>query len=474
MKETREKILSTIGLLSIAVFVFFLIAHFPLLGVFMLVLLFGFAVLLSFKKISLKSIILLLLFFAICTPPIRTGSTPYIRPELLLIIIAWVLYIFDAIAAGKTIKIRWSSVHKWFFFFGGLILFSIFFSWANFGLKPAARDFFEIAKLMEYFLIFALAFTLKFEEKDFKRYYLFLLFIFGFSALVGVVQYFNFFPSLNRILIEYFSPTHVEDWTSGKRISGTAGGPNDYGILMTMASLFALTGFLWIKERRRKFLSLGFLLLFGFALILSLSRSSIVAFLGGATFLLFYKYPKKVGARGKIRLLFLILPLLVILTIVILSFAPPNFLVRVNSALGFKTDVSFQTRLQLWSENLKTWQDSPMFGWGPGKDEMTTVVDNEWILLLRRYGIVGVFGFFLLFIKLYSGVGRQQRIKKVGTFENIFSVFPQASILSIVLYMIPSSFYHSLQLMPILMVFLGLVYVDKKSFRKQLAYEKES
>mgnify|MGYP005845548367 FL=1 len=228
MSEIREKILSTVGLAIIAVFLFFVIVRSLFLGIFISVLLFGLAILLFREKISLKSIIILLLFFSIVAPPIRTGFTPYIRPELILIIVAWILYLFNAIAKKEAIKIKWSSVHKWFFFFGGIILFSIFFSWAWFGLKPIPRDFFEVAKLLEYFLIFALVFTIDFKERDFKRYYLFLLFIFSFSALLGIVQYFKFFPSFTRATVNYYSPTHIEDWLNNKRISGTAGGPKDF------------------------------------------------------------------------------------------------------------------------------------------------------------------------------------------------------------------------------------------------------
>lgn len=409
-------------------------------------------------KVSFNDVLFLLLFCSILSPPIRFESIPYIRPELILILIAWALFILGVLTKGENIKFKQFPVYKWFFIFGGCILFSIFWGWIFEGFFPVPRDFFEIAKLVEYFLIFAFVANLNLKREDFKKYYIFAIFIFLISAAFGFIQYFDLFHDFNESFIEYIAPKHLDEWLGQRRIVGTAGNPNEFGILMVMASSLALIGTLWIKRINFKILSFISFIVFSFVIILTLSRSALIAFLTSLAFILLLKYPQKFGLKGKIRLIFLILPTIIILGLIVIQIAPPKFIMRITSALNIEADVSFQNRLNIWRENLNIWKQSPIFGWGPGKDAMTTIVDNEWLLLLRRYGIVGVIIFIFLFWNFYSGLGKIQKKAKDNLFLEIFSVFSQTSLVSIAVYMIPAAFYHSLQLMPILMTFLGLIY----------------
>jgi O-antigen ligase len=445
----------------------FTIFSFKMAGILAFFLL-GIAVLLYINKISIKFIILLLLFFSVVAPPIRIQGSPYIRMELLLVVAAWFLFAFGKAIKGEEIKIKWSSAHRWFFYFGGAIIMSLVFVFLVFNIKPASRDFFELAKLLEYFLLFSLAFTANITKEDLKKYYPYILLIFGVAALIGIIQYFNLFPSFNRKFIEYVAPAHVDGWLRHKRIVGTTGGPNDFGMLMAAASLFALTGFLWLKKFKHKAISLAFMFLFGLSLILTLSRSAFAAFFAGAAFVIFLKYPKKQNVKGRLRLVFLILPILIILSLSLYLVAPPKFMNRINSAVGMDTDRSLQKRLITWRFNFDIYRQSPVFGWGPSKDLMGTIVDNEWLLLLRRYGLFGTLVFVGLFLKLYRGMGRALKKDKESSFSDIFPVFGQAFIVSSAIYMIPASFYHSLQLMPILVLFLGIAYPKRGKITKSL------
>lgn len=409
-------------------------------------------------KLSFNDVLFLLLFCSILCPPIRFESIPYIRPELILILIAWILLFFGKFTKEKSVKLKWKSVYKWFFIFGGCILFSIFWGWIFKGFSPVPRDFFEIAKLVEYFLIFAFVANLNLKREDFKKYYIFAIFIFLISATFGFIQYFDLFHNFNESFIEYIAPKHLDEWMRHRRIVGTTGNPNEFGMLMVMASSLALTGTLWNKRLDFKVFSFISFCILSFTIFLTLSRSALIVFLISLIFILLLKYPQKFGLRGKVRLIFLIFPTMIILGLIVIQIAPPKFVMRITSALNIEADVSFQNRLNIWKENLNIWKQSPIFGWGPGKDAMTTIVDNEWLLLLRRYGIVGVIFFIFLFWNFYSGVGKIQKKAQDNLFLGIFSVFSQASLISIAVYMIPAAFYHSLQLMPLLMTLLGLVY----------------
>ena len=413
----------------------------------------------KYGKLSLNIIIFLLLFCSILCPPIRFDeSIPYIRPELILILTSWLLFILGVLAGGENIKLKWSPIYKWFFIFGGAILISILWGWIFKGFSPVLRDFFEVAKLLEYFLIFALVAAIDIKKEDFKKYYIFIICLFLISATFGLIQYLDLFHNFNESFIEYIAPKHLDEWLRHKRIVGTTGNPNEFGMLMVMASSLAFTGTLWNKRISLKIFSFLSFVILSFVIMLTLSRSALIVFLISLVFISFFKYPKKFGLKGKLRLIFLIFPIMIILGLILIQIAPPKIIMRITSALNIETDVSFQNRLKIWKENLDIWKQSPIFGWGPGKDEMTTIVDNEWLLLLRRYGIVGVIIFIILFWNFYSGLNRIQRRVEDNLFLEIFAIFLQVSLVSIAVYMIPAAFYHSLQLMPLLMTLLGLVY----------------
>ena len=446
-----------IGVL-ISVFLALISFHSLKAGIIIFLFLFFLFFLFKFGRLSFNAIIFLLLFCSILCPPIRFESTPYIRPELILILIAWILLFLGRLAKGESMRLHWTPTHKWFFIFGASILVSILWAWTVKGFSPSLRDFFEIAKLMEYFLIFAFVVNLNIKKEDFKKYYILIICIFLISAIFGFIQYFDLFHNFNESFIGYIAPHHLDEWIGHKRIVGTTGNPNEFGMLMVMASSLALIGTLWVRKLNFKTFSFISFCIFSFAVILTLSRSALIVFLINLLFILFLQYPKRFGLRGKTRLIFLVLPTIIILGLIIIQIAPPKFVMRITSALSIETDVSFQSRLNIWKENLSIWKQSPVFGWGPGKDTMTTIVDNEWLLLLRRYGIIGVVIFVFWFWNFYSGIGKIVKREEESSFLEIFSVFSQVSLISIAVYMIPAAFYHSLQLMPILMTFLGLIY----------------
>lgn len=456
--DKKENIILIISGILLAVLLTFIFLESFKFGLIILIFLLFLFLLVKSGKLSFNDIPLLLLFASVLFPPIRFKSSPYIRPELILILIAWILLFLGRLAKGESIKLRWTPTHKWFFIFGVSILVSILWAWIFKGFSPSPRDFFEIAKLMEYFLIFAFVTNLSIKRENFKKYYILTICIFLIAAIFAFVQRWNLFPNFNESFIEYVAPKHLDEWLGHRRIVGTTGNPNEFGMLMAIASSLAIIGILWIKRIDIKIFSFLSFAIFSFTITLTFSRSALIVFLINLLFILFLKYPKRFGLRGKTRLVFLIFPMIIILGLIIIQIAPPKFISRAISGLSIETDVSFQNRLDIWRNNVNIWKQSPIFGWGPGKDAMTTIVDNEWLLLLRRYGIVGVIIFIILTWNFYSGLGRVPKQEEDNLYLEIFSVFLQTSLVSIAVYMIPAAFYHSLQLMPILMTLLGLVY----------------
>ncbi len=408
-------------------------------------------------KLSFDRIVIPLLIVAVLFPPVRLpAGIPALRIELIIIVIAWILFLLRYLATGDVMRLRWNPTNKWFFLFGIVILVSIAYAAFVKSYYPINRDFWEFGKLIEYFLIFALVASLDISIEQIPKYYFILLTIFMGSAIIGFAQYFNLFD-INSIVSPYYAPTQMAGLVKAGRIVGTTSNPNEFGSFMVLAASLALTGALWFKGNGIKLISWVALGVFSFAIILTLSRSALLGLLVACFFILFFKYPLHFGFNRTIRGFFLAVPLLLVLAFVLLQLAPDLFFFRVGRVLNLSTDTSWQARLAYWSTQLAIWKQSPIFGWGPGKATMSTIVDNEWLLLLRRYGALGVLVFILWFTGIYRTLSKIAR-KAKNNYTEAFCVGLQATLIAYAIYMIPAAVYHSLQLMPILLILLGLAY----------------
>jgi len=422
--------------------------------------------LIFFRKgtFSLDNIIVPLLVAAVLLPPIRlTRSIPDIRVEPILILIALALFLTGRLATGRPFKLRWNPTNKWFFLFGICILVSIANAAFVHGYYPIDRDFWELGKLIEYFLIFALVASLNIPPEHMRKYYVTSLVIFMCSAAFGFAQYFNLLD-INSWLIPYYAPTQIGGLVRGGRIVGTTGNPNEFGALMVLAASLALTGALWLKGRSIKLFSWAALGVFSLAIVFTLSRSSLLCLLVAVAFIALYKYTMHFGFKKLVRMVVSVAPVLLIIAFIVLQLAPDLFFLSMGSGINLDTDASWQARLTNWEDDIALWQQSPLLGWGPGKETISSIVDNEWLLLLRRYGLLGVVVFILWFVSVYrtlSRIGRETR----NNYTETFCTSLQATLIAYAIFMIPAGVYHSLQLMPILLIFLGLAYTQRQSLQ---------
>ena len=410
----------------------------------------------KFVKSATPWLVVLLLTVSILSPSIRVlNGLPAIRLELIVVLIAWGLFFLGYLATNHPLTLRANPMYKWFVLFGLSILFSITYAALAKGYFPIGRDFWELGKLLEYFLIFALVANLRTSSADIKRYYKIALIIFMLSAFFGFAQYLNL-GNINAVVSPYYAPTQMRGLLIHGRIMGTTGNPNEFGALMVLASSLALSGALFFWRRVSRVLSWLCVSVFILAVMYTLSRSALIALAIALAFVLFLYAAKGMKPQEFRRLLLAIL-LLAIIGLVDMQLVPEKFVGRTAQLGDITQATSWQARVVNWRHNLSIWKQSPIFGWGPGKATMTTTADNEWVLLLRRYGIVGVVIFVLWFGRFYFGL---RRIRRHALAEEVtaLTIALQATLIAYAAYMIPAGIYHSLQLMPILLLFLGLAY----------------
>lgn len=405
---------------------------------------------------SIKRVMSALLVVAILFPYIRLpGDIPDVRPEFIILLAALALLFLGHLATGQPILLRRCPTYKWFALFGLSIIVSMAHATLLKGQPLIGRDFWELAKVLQYFLIFALVASLRINAADIKRYYKLALVVLLLSALFAFLQYIDF-AGINRLVSPYYAPTQMRGLLVHGRVAGTTPNPNEFGVLMVLAASLALSGGLFFQERGLRILSWAVLPVFWLALVLTLSRSALVAlFLAGVTILFLFLKRKSLKHRFRRVVLFVLLGC--VAGAVILQVMPEKALFRFSQLATFTEASSWQERVANWTTQFAIWLESPWLGWGPGKATMGTIVDNEWLLLLRRYGVVGLVIFLCLFGSLFLGLSRIRRVNS-ETPVVALSVALQGTLVGYSLYMIVAAVYHSLQLMPILLLFLGLAY----------------
>ena len=419
--------------------------------------------------LSFQRIITPLLVASILLPPIRLPQgIPSIRIELIIILLAWMLLLLGHFAMGYPIKFHQNPAYKWFVLFGLAIFLSIAYGVIVKGFSIIGRDFWEFGKLLEYFLIFALVANLDISQNKIKHYYKIALVVFLCSAFFGIAQYLNL-GNINETISPYYVLTQMEGLLQG-RITGTTGNPNEFGALMVLASSLAFSGVLFFKEKTMRLFSWICFAVFVLSIVLTLSRSAIIAVIIAICFLTLFKYPLIFGIKRGIKKSLITIPIIMATILIIIKIAPEKFFFRISQLGNIWNATSWQARIVGWKINYDLWKLSPLFGWGPGKMTMTTIVDNEWLLLLRRYGLIGVIIFVLWFVNFYFGLSKICRSSSYAE-ARALAVALQATLLAYAVYMIPAAVYHSLQLMPILLIFLGLAYSQIQAKREVPGHE---
>jgi O-antigen ligase len=415
---------------------------------------------------SINRIILPLFFVAILFPSIRiSGNIPDPRPEFIVVAITILFLFIIHLISEKTVCMRRLPTDKWFILFGLSIVVSMAYSNLFMNHPIIGRDLWELFKLILYYLIFSLVANLQINTEDMRRYYLFIILIFLISAFFGFLQYINF-ASINQIMSPYYAPTQMRGLLVHKRITGTTANPNEFGALMVLASSLALSGGLTIEGKRLRILCWLTLPVFWTALLLTLSRTSLVSgLISMIIILLLFIRVKKITLKVKFKRLLIFLLLVCVAIIFALELMPERSLWRFSQIFTFEEASSWVARVENWETHFTFWKESPWFGWGPGKETMGTVVDNEWLLILRRYGLIGTIAFIGLFGNLFFNLSK---IRRQGVDFSVYALALalQGTFCGYAFYMFLASIYHSLQLMPIFLLFLGLAYSQLRLNRK--------
>lgn len=300
---------------------------------------------------------------------------------------------------------------KWYGAFVILATFSWLIASFLFSVPTGSRDIVELVKMGKVALVVAFFSLFNYTERHQKALIFTLTAAIFISGLIGLFGHFGI-AGVDRYIAPFYTDTHLGSLDA--RLFGTIGNPNSFSILLVIGILCSAiiahqytTGLSQLIPLFSSLFFVGLITLTGSRTGFMLMILSLV--LIGTYFIWSYNwgYTKILGGIG------------IVLGVAggALLFAPSTISTRLLSLTDILNDLSFQMRLLSWYLNGLIFWESPFIGWGPAKYLHPTVVDNEYLLMLRRYGMIA-FPFYLSLYVFPLKQGVQYLLKRIQQQNN--------------------------------------------------------
>ncbi|MGE5553671.1 MAG: O-antigen ligase family protein [Betaproteobacteria bacterium] len=374
-------------------------------------------------------LLLLSLFLLPGLPSLRGGELKVRLDDLVILLWGLSLWLKQS-AKGSLIL---DTVDLFFPFFGASTLFSTLYGWALSGIVET-RDLLELVKLGKYWCAYHIAASLCPPVEVFRKaafWASIVMFAFSFT------QVFNFFSVNSWLSPVYISASQVlnldpsREWYQ-RRATATLGNPNDLATMMIVVFWLLETA---ASERRSKAVWIGSTLVLA-TLSLTQSRTGLIAFfVGYAAYLLLGPSSVKRRVTGAFVLISLAI-------LVFSGFLP--YLAALGKG-GLETH-SFQLRMQVWTLIMDQVIQSPLVGIGPAKASLSIYVDNEYLLYLYRYGILGL----VILLTFYFSIGYWAYRNQHTPYRAVFWI-----LISLLVVNLTNTTFYNQQVMPVLMLLLG-------------------
>jgi hypothetical protein len=269
------------------------------------------------------------------------------------------------------------------------ILCSIFYSYIFLDTPETYRDFMEFFR---YFQILPYLFFMStIKDKTFSRKFkLYMEISIIFVLFISFIEYSNIFGLSQLIGNFYASEGQVEAMLHGsERLVVTGGNPNDGAIIASFFFLYSVYGYLSKKTIYGIFKVLSLLAI----VLLTQSRTAVFGLMFSFSFytLFFLKL--------NILLKIISIAFTVLILALAITFAQLDYIsIGIQQAID-GNNASANVRFDNMYLGYERFLLSPVFGWGPAKLIHDTIIDSEYVLVIQRYGVIGI---SLLFIYIGS------------------------------------------------------------------------
>lgn len=303
------------------------------------------------------------------------------------------------------------------------------------------RDWTEIYKNVKLLVFILIGVNIKLDKRKLTKIINTFLYSLSVSALFGVAQYFNLL-NVNEWLSPYYTlESNFRSLIVSSRVTATFGNPNVFGSALLIGIAISFAKMLYEFEKKH----LLMLLLFLVSLTMSLSRTSFIVC---ALMLLLILCSVFIRSNRKLPALLTVFssPILIIL---VLKLVPDSLFRRLGEFRDLETAGGYQVRLAMWKNIYQSRTHDNLFaGTGP-TSRLHIEFDNEWLLLLTHYGVIGVILFLTMFTVIFIKLGKASNYG----FHNIAM---RSLLLAFIVYMIFLPIFKSLQVMPIIILLIGL------------------
>ena len=384
-----------------------------------------------------------ILVSVILLPWIRVSSAaPEIRPEWLLLVIALLTFHTVRRRAVSLSVVAWSAA----LIVGFLI--STVYGAVVFNVDVGPRDLYECFKPLLYLLLYIFVASRSLSVNELRQFLRLALVVLSAVGVLSIIQYFA--PETIRpILVIYTDPERISQYVR-LRATGTMGNANDLGILFVFGFALAL-----FTRRYRLFgptTASGVLVIMLCGIVAAGSRTAFVCML---LVTLYYFYSEvKLSLKTVIIVVAASIALFKVCSLNLEILRKP--IERYATLGNMSKDNAWMTRVYTATKTLSDIRQSVLVGHGPDKIGFIwgANVDNEYILVLYRYGIVGVF----LLTGYFYALWRQSQTQKWSSVPILrsYSHFATAILLAGLLFAYTAGIYQIFRLMTLLILFLTI------------------
>jgi O-antigen ligase len=416
-------------------------------------------------RMTQRRFVITLLMCSILAPNIPLSGLVKVRPEEFIVLALMPVILIR-------MRGRCNRIDVCFALIGTSTILSMI--WGQLlGIPFAARDLMELVKLVKYWLFFRVAFY-RWTKRDVQSIICWMMVAVSIAAFIGIIQWKNWLGVGDFTCVLY---SRTGKHILSTRIVGTMNNGNNFALLMFTGLAFIVGAFQWCRQKWMIVIVGGLCL---FAILLTTSRSGILGtgLVLFVTVTLSVMWLRRVSWRRWFRWMMIILLAMTIMG----GFAIP-WLVGEFRSLGrmsivdkleyrqkgpvqrmiFRFDMLLEAndvgaRRERWERNWKIFQESPVLGWGPGKSEQETVVDNEYLLYMRRYGVVGLLTLFLFYGQIFCFC---RKLLHIYPYRSTMRTVGLAIMATLLAYLAVSMFtivFYQIQLMSLFCLLVGLGY----------------
>lgn len=301
-----------------------------------------------------------------------------------------------------------------------LLLVSLFFmflstvhSYIFLEVPFSSRDINELVRMSKPLLLFSflLLFTRDYLLDSVYKFLKISLFVFIFIGFIEILT----LPVISQFVIDIYSSSTQSGYG---RINTTLSNPNDAAVFTMFFLFFSIATLIATKNKTYIFTTLSLI-------VILLNTGSRTAFLSIITlFIFWFSFEKSILLKYKIYTLIA----LVFLSVLFFPLLEPYFnrVLSLINAFHLK-DTSLNIRFRLWGEALDLFYQSKLFGWGIAKSIHHTVVDGEYFMLLRRYGVLGLLSVLVVIYYpinyIYKNKGIYSHKEKILSFTLLGYIF---------------------------------------------------